>query len=101
VNLSFTATDGKRAVGIGEKLPVDTGTPVTFQLNVSGVPGTRVRLLDQVGQQHTEVVPDSGTLATQWTTYRRYTRWLRAEVRRSNAMVAMTNPIFLDERRRA
>lgn len=95
VNLSFTATDGKRTAGIGEHLPVDTGTPVTFHLTVSGVPGTKVRLLDQVGQQHTETVPDTGTVTARWTTYRRYTRWVRAEVRRSGTMAAMTNPIFL------
>jgi hypothetical protein len=46
----------------------------------------------------------SGTATVNWTTYPRYSKWVRVEVRRpsgspntsvANAMVAMTNPIFL------
>ncbi|MEV0081369.1 CehA/McbA family metallohydrolase [Saccharopolyspora sp. NPDC050642] len=95
VQLDFTATDGRRTAGIGEGLAADRGTPVTFELTVSGVPGTTVRLLDQVGPEHTAEVPATGSLTTRWTTYPRYTRWARAEVRRAGRMVAMTNPIFL------
>ncbi|WP_190823802.1 CehA/McbA family metallohydrolase [Saccharopolyspora pogona] len=95
VQLNFTATDGHRTAGIGERLAVDTGTPVTFELTVSGVPGTTVRLLDQVGPEHTAEVSATGSLTTRWTAYPRYTRWARAEVRRAGRMVAMTNPIFL------
>jgi hypothetical protein len=60
--------------------------------------------LDQLGVEHTETVPASGSATVTWTTYPRYSRWLRVEVRRPggginttvpNAMVAMTNPIFL------
>jgi hypothetical protein len=48
-----------------------------------------------VGPEHTAQVPATGSLTTQWTAYSRYTRWARAEVRRADQMVAMTNPIFL------
>ncbi|WP_093419223.1 CehA/McbA family metallohydrolase [Saccharopolyspora flava] len=91
VQLEFTATAGGRSAGIGETLPVDTGTPVTFEVSVSGVPGTEVRVLDQLGLEH------SATGSTSWTTYRRYTRWARVEVRRGDTAVALTNPIFLGE----
>jgi hypothetical protein len=49
-------------------------------------------------------VPASGQATVSWTTYSRYSCWLRVEVRSPrggihsmvpNAMVAMTNPIFL------
>ena len=61
-------------------------------------------ILDQLGPEHSETVPDSGTVTVTWTTYPRYSRWVRLEVRRPsggpntttpNAMVAMTNPIFV------
>ncbi|HEU5331602.1 MAG TPA: CehA/McbA family metallohydrolase [Actinocrinis sp.] len=105
VGLSFTAStaDG-RAAGIGGRLAADTGTAVTGQVTVSGVPGTTVAILDQLGVEASETVPDSGQATLSWTTYPRYTRYLRVEVRRAsggintttpNAMVAMTNPIFL------
>lgn len=96
VSLSFTASADGRTAGIGERLPADTGTPVTVEVAVSGVPGTTVVIYDQVGPERTGAVGDSGTATVTWTTYPRYTRWVRAEVRRpSNAMVALTNPIFL------
>ena len=71
---------------------------------VAGVPGTNVSILDQFGVEHTETVPASGAASVSWTTFPRYSRWVRAEVRRPsgginttvpNAMVAMTNPVFL------
>ncbi|MEV4625497.1 CehA/McbA family metallohydrolase [Micromonospora sp. NPDC049523] len=104
VNLSFTASADGRTAGIGERLKAEIGTPVTVEVAVSGVPGTTVTILDQLGKEYTEPVPDSGTATVRWTTYPRYSRWVRAEVRRAsggpntttpNAMVALTNPIFL------
>src|SRR5882724_3332025 len=106
VDLSFTAQADGRTVGIGHRLDVDTGTPVTAVVTVGGVPGTTVAIMDQLGVEHSEVVPDSGQATVSWTTYPRYSRWLRVEVRRPaggvnttvpNAMVAMTNPIFLGD----
>ncbi len=93
VSLSFTATGGGRSAGIGERLRVDRGTPVTVELAVSGAPGTTVTIYDQAGPQQTGA--DRETV--RWTTCARYSRWVRAEVRRTggNAMVALTNPVFL------
>ncbi|HZP50149.1 CehA/McbA family metallohydrolase [Actinocrinis sp.] len=107
VELDFTASsaDG-RSTGIGSRLTADTGTAVTAQVTVSGVPGTTVAILDQLGVEASADVPDSGQATLSWTTYPRYSRYLRAEVRRAsgginttvpNAMVAMTNPIYIGE----
>lgn len=98
VELSFTAGADGRTAGIGERLPAETGTPVTAELTVSGAPGTTMIIYDQVGPEQTGTVPDSGTATVKWTTYPRYTRWVRAEVRRGNAMVALTNPVFIGRR---
>jgi hypothetical protein len=107
VELDFTAAtaDGHTA-GTGQRLAADTGTPVTAQAAVSGVPGTTVSIIDQLGPQASSVVPDSGQATVTWTAYPRYSRYLRVEVRRAsggvnttvpNAMVAFTNPIFLGD----
>ena len=102
--MSFVASSGGRSAGIGDRLPTDIGVPVTVEVEVGGVPGTSVSILDQLGVEHTETVPSSGTAKVGWTTDARYSRWVRAEVRRAsgspkttvaNAMVAMTNPIFI------
>lgn len=85
-------------------LAVGTGTPVTAQVTVGGVPGTTVSIMDQLGVEQSATVPASGQATVSWTTYPRYSSWLRVEVRRPsgginttvpNAMVALTNPIFL------
>jgi hypothetical protein len=104
VELSFTAVAAGRTVGIGDRLAVDTGTAVTATVVVNGAPGTTVSILDQLGVEYSQTVPASGAASVSWTTYPRYSRWVRVEVRRpsgginttvANAMVAMTNPIFL------
>jgi hypothetical protein len=104
VELTFSATAGNTTVGIGERLAVGTGTPVTVRAVVGGVPGTTVTFLDQSGTEFSQTVPVSGSATVSWTTYPRYSRWMRVEVRRASgginttvpdAMVAMTNPIFL------
>ncbi|WP_410564879.1 CehA/McbA family metallohydrolase [Amycolatopsis sp. cmx-4-61] len=104
VQLDFTVSGGGTTAGIGERLAAGTGTPVTVKAVVAGVPGTTVTFLDQLGPEHTEPIGDSGAATVTWTTYPRYSRWVRVEVRRPsggpnttvpNAMVAMSNPIFL------
>ncbi len=104
VQLDFTASGGGTTAGIGERLAAGTGTPVTVRAVVAGVPGTTVTFLDQLGPEHSETIGDAGAATVTWTTYPRYSRWVRVEVRRAsgspnttapNAMVAMTNPIFL------
>ena len=106
VQLDFTVSGGGRTAGIGSRLPAGTGTPVTVSAVVGGVPGTTVTFLDQLGPEHTETIGDSGAATVTWTTYPRYSRWVRVEVRRPsggpnttqpNAMVAMSNPIFLGD----
>ncbi|MGH3785018.1 MAG: CehA/McbA family metallohydrolase [Pseudonocardiaceae bacterium] len=102
VQVTFGATDGVRLAGIGEALTTGTGTPVTIELTVSGAPGTSVRLLDQSGPQWIQLVDTTGSATVRWTTQTRYSRWVRAEVRRPvptattpDSMVALTNPVFL------
>ncbi|GAB3869124.1 CehA/McbA family metallohydrolase [Kibdelosporangium lantanae] len=99
VRLEFTATDGRRTVGIGQRL--DTQEPVTLTVRVEGAPNTHIRILDQGGPQWGGYVGEDGGTAT-WTTRGRYSRWVRVEVRRSeptpttvDTMVALTNPVFL------
>jgi hypothetical protein len=105
VQLTFEATDGVRLAGMGEVLTTGTGTPVTIELAVSGAPGTSVRLLDQSGPQWMQPVDATGSATVRWTTQTRYSRWVRAEVRRPvatattpDSMVALTNPVFLSPR---
>ncbi|MEU4254054.1 CehA/McbA family metallohydrolase [Amycolatopsis sp. NPDC026612] len=104
VQLDFTLSGGGTTAGIGERLAAGTGTPVTARAVVAGVPGTTVTFLDQLGPEHSETIGGSGAATVTWTTYPRYSRWVRVEVRRAsggpnttvpNAMVAMANPIFL------
>jgi hypothetical protein len=106
VSLTFTASGGGRTAQIGGRVPVGTGIAVDVEVTVGGAPGTTVTILDQLGPEHTETVPDSGSATVGWTTYPRYSRWVRVEVRRPsggvnttmpNTMVAMTNPIFLGQ----
>ena len=106
VTLSLSAAASGRTAGIGDRLPVSIGTPVMVSATVGGVPGTKVTILDQLGAEYSEIVPASGTATVTWTTYPRYSKWVRVEVRRpsggpntsvTNAMVAMTNPIFLGD----
>jgi hypothetical protein len=105
VQLTFQATDGVRVASMGEALTTGTGTTVTIELTVSGAPATSVRLLDQSGPQWIQLVDASGSATVRWTTQTRYSRWVRAEVRRpvatattADSMVALTNPVFLTSR---
>src|SRR5262249_55542921 len=92
VDLTFTATASDRTAGIGDHLRVGTGTPVTAQVTVGGVPGTTVSILDQLGVESSLTVPDSGEATVSWTTYPRYSRWLRVEVRRPSGGTNSTVP---------
>ncbi|HEV2784595.1 MAG TPA: CehA/McbA family metallohydrolase [Actinophytocola sp.] len=105
VRLDLGAVEGGRRAGIGERLGAGTGAPVTVEVSVAGVPGTAVRLLDQNGPQWIQPVDATGSATVRWTTQTRYSRWVRAEVRRPvptattpDTMVALTNPVFLDAR---
>lgn len=102
VDLAFTASSSAaRTVTMGETLRVGSGAAVDVTVEVSGVPGTTVTVLDQTGPTFSAPVGDSGRATLTWTTYRRYSTFVRVEVRRAptlgmpGAMVAMTNPVFL------
>ncbi|MET0134191.1 MAG: CehA/McbA family metallohydrolase [Kibdelosporangium sp.] len=104
VRLEMTATAEGATAGIGERLETDPATPVTFEVDVQGAPDTHIRILDQCGPQWGGYVSAEGGTAT-WTTQSRYSKWVRAEVRRPvptqttvDTMVALTNPIFLRAR---
>ncbi|WP_058047216.1 CehA/McbA family metallohydrolase [Streptomyces roseifaciens] len=109
VNLSFTATGGRgKHAGIGERLPVDRGTPVTIRLEVSGVPeGCTASFITDQGRLHETPLPAAGTgsgsATVEWRTTPSHAAYVRAEVRRAatggsgmpGPMVALTNPVFL------
>lgn len=101
VGLSLTATVKSRSTGIGGTLNVGTGTPVVIRAEVTGAPGATIQVIDQTGPVFAETADASGAGTLTWTAYRRYTSFVRIEVRKPStdgvpgAMVALTNPIFL------
>ncbi|WP_031466508.1 CehA/McbA family metallohydrolase [Sciscionella sediminilitoris] len=92
VGLRFTAATANARAEIGERLRAGPGDQVRVELEVDGVPGCTTRVLSQLGPVAT------GTGPLSWETRPRYTKWVRAEVRRGSAMVALTNPIFIGPR---
>jgi hypothetical protein len=101
VLMNLTATADGRTIGIGERLGTSPGTPITIEVKASGAPDTHIRILDQTGPQWGGYVGEEGAAVT-WTTQSRYSKWVRAEIRRStptattvDTMVALTNPVFL------
>jgi hypothetical protein len=106
VELSFACTAAGRAAGIGERLAVPGGTPVTARVTVSAAPGGAVRLVTDEGQMALTPLDASGAGTVSWVTTPQTSAYVRAEVRRPDpaagplgAMVAMTNPIFLGRTR--
>jgi len=101
VELTFTASTLGRTVAIGSSVKPGLGAPVEVAVSVSGAPDTTIQLIDQTGPVLSGAVGATGTGQLSWTTYRRYSSYVRVEVRRApslgapGAMVAMTNPIYL------
>ncbi len=101
VDLTFTASTLGRTVAIGSTVKPGLGAPVEIAVTVSGAPDTTIVLIDQTGRVLSGAVGSTGTGELRWTTYRRYSSFVRVEVRRAptlgapGAMVAMTNPIYL------
>jgi hypothetical protein len=103
VSLALSATGGRGVrAGIGDRLPVPAGTPVTVRLDVTGAPGCTVRFVTDQGTLHTVALPASGTGTATWTTTPAYAAHVRAEVRHPaavpglpGALAAFTNPVFL------
>lgn len=107
VSLAFTASGGRgRPAGIGERLWVDEGTPVTVRLEVTGAPRCTVRLVTDQGVLHTsDPLPVSGSGAVEWRTTPAYAAYVRAELRHETAagplpgtLAGFSNPIFLGRR---
>ncbi|MFK4596396.1 CehA/McbA family metallohydrolase [Streptomyces pristinaespiralis] len=103
VSLAFSAAGGRgRHAGIGERLRVDDGDPVTVRLEVEGAPGCTVRFVTDQGVLHSAALPPEGSGAVEWRTTARYATYVRAEVRHApvtpplpGPLAAFTNPVFL------
>ncbi len=104
VDLSMAARADGRTAGIGERLPVAADEPVLVRLEVRGAPGNLVRLYTDHGQVLERRLAEEGPDVVTWTTTPRDSAFVRAEVRRwapapatFEAMVALTNPVFLGD----
>ncbi|MDT9692620.1 CehA/McbA family metallohydrolase [Streptomyces sp. P9(2023)] len=104
VSLDFSVTDGRgRRAGIGERLNVPADEPVTVRLAVTGAPeGATVRFVTDQGVLHTA---QASGQPVEWATTAAYASYVRAEVRHPatlpplpGALVAFTNPVFLQAR---
>jgi hypothetical protein len=104
VSLALTVTaDGGGRAGIGERLRVPAGTPVTVRLEAGGAPRCSVRLVTDQGVLFTGgPLPVSGAGAVEWRTTSSHAAYVRAELRHETAvgpvpgaMAAFTNPVFL------
>jgi hypothetical protein len=94
VELGLEAVAAGRSAGIGGRLDVPPGQPVTVRLEVAGAAGAVARLRTPAGPVlEARLAGDRETV--EWTTTPAATAWARAEVRRPGAMVALTNPVFL------
>ncbi|MFF3340697.1 CehA/McbA family metallohydrolase [Streptomyces flavidovirens] len=103
LSLTFGASGGRgRHAGIGDRLDVDAGTPVTVRLEVTGAPGCTAHFVTDQGTLHTTSLPQSGAGTVEWRTTPQYATYVRAEVRHApkapglpGALAALTNPVFL------
>ena len=95
----------------GERLEASATDLVTVRLKVTGVPGCSGTLIAATGPVAAGVASDDGTLTLEQSLPAAALRFVRAEVRRpavdavppnpvsdpvGTAMVAMTNPVFVD-----
>jgi hypothetical protein len=100
VTLAMIARTGDRAAGIGDALRVSADDEVELTVAVDGVPWTTVQLHTAKGVVARRLVRGSGTAVLVWRTPARSARYLRVEVRRARpgrGMVALSNPIWLDQ----
>ncbi|MBO2454394.1 PHP domain-containing protein [Actinomadura barringtoniae] len=107
VDLSFTASGAGRKADIGQRLEAAEDAPVTLSMTVNGAGGCEARFYTDQGQRFSAKLPAEGAGTVTWQTNARNATYVRAEVRRlqatattPNAMVALTNPIFLGHRSR-
>ena len=94
VDLELEAAAAGRVAGIGGRLEVLPGQRVEVRLRVEGAAGGLARLRTAAGTAlEARLAGDDETV--EWTTTAAATAWVRAEVRRADEMVALTNPILL------
>jgi hypothetical protein len=94
VGLELEAAAAGRVAGIGGRLDAPPGQEVAVRLRVLGAAGGLARLRSGAGTVlEARLAGDDATL--RWTTTAAATAWVRAEVRRAGAMVALTNPVLL------
>jgi predicted metal-dependent phosphoesterase TrpH len=94
VDLELEAAAAGHTAGIGGRLAAAPDQEVAVRLEVRGAAGGLARLCTGDGAVlEARLAGASETLG--WTTTPAASPWVRAEVRRGDAMVALTNPVFL------
>jgi hypothetical protein len=94
VGLELEAAAAGRVAGIGGRLDVPPGQEVAVRLRVEGAAGGLARLRGGAGTAlEARLAGDDETV--EWTTTAAAGAWVRAEVRRDGAMVALANPVRL------
>jgi hypothetical protein len=94
VDLGFTATLGAVTGECGDHVPSEAGQEVAVQLRVTGVDGCVATLIGPGTATYGTAAAVDGAITLD-ATVPGGTAFVRAEVRRGTAMVALTNPIFL------
>ena len=113
VELAFSASDGHRSAGIGERLAVADDVPVSVRADVRGVPNGVVRIISDEGQVQQTSLDAGGSGSVTWPATASLAAYVRVEVRHPKAdgtagngaaegtelqlgaMAALSNPIFL------
>jgi predicted metal-dependent phosphoesterase TrpH len=102
VDLRLEAAAAGRSAGIGGRLEVPPGQPVTVRLEVAGAAGCLARLCTDIGPALEARLGAGHREPVEWTTTAAAAAWVRAEVRRPppagggpGEMTALTNPVFL------
>jgi uncharacterized metal-binding protein len=95
VDLVFTASLDGVTGECGDHVPSDAGQEVALHLKVTGVPGCTARLLGPGAATYGVPATDTDAEIVLDATVPGGTAFVRAEVRRADQMVALTNPIFL------
>ncbi|MFC4782929.1 CehA/McbA family metallohydrolase [Nocardioides sp. MAHUQ-72] len=95
IDLDLTATLGEVTGGCGDHVPSSEGDTVGVRLHVTGLDDGCVATLLGPGTTVHATAPATGGEVLLDASVPGGTSFVRAEVRRGPAMVAMTNPVFL------
>ncbi|MFJ3232400.1 CehA/McbA family metallohydrolase [Streptomyces sp. NPDC086787] len=104
VSLVFTVSGARgEHAGIGERLRVDRGSPVTVRVTAGGAPRCTLNLVTDQGLVFTGgPLPVSGTGTVEWHTTPARAAYVRVELRHETAagplpgaLAAFSNPVFL------